>query len=126
MHRGAKPNSSCIIILHCLLGRSGKTPQHSGRTYKFCMVRFHGISRQIKVEFMLFKTPKKIVPPLLQLFFSSKGVVVEQQLLLDVSSCRFQKTSLKIMIKKLVKHLSNLIDLSNFKFGPMMLVYFIL
>ena len=53
MHRGAKPNSSCIIILHCLLGRSGKTPQHSGRTYKFCMVRFHGISRQIKVEFML-------------------------------------------------------------------------
>ena len=126
MHRGAKPNSSCIIILqHCLLGRSGKTPQHSGRTYKFCMVRFHGISRQIKVEFMLFKTPKKIVPPLLQLFFSSKGVVVEQQLLLDVSSCRFQKTSLKIMIKKLVKHLSNLIDLSNFKFGPMMLVYFI-
>ena len=127
MHRGAKPNSSCIIILqHCLLGRSGKTPQHSGRTYKFCMVRFHGISRQIKVEFMLFKTPKKRVPPLLQLFFSSKGVVVEQQLLLDVSSCRFQKTSLKIMIKKLVKHLSNLIDLSNFKFGPMMLVYFIL
>ena len=127
MHRGAKPNSSCIIILqHCLLGRSGKTPQHSGRTYKFCMVRFHGISRQIKVEFMLFKTPKKIVPPLLQLFFSSKGVVVEQQLLLDVSSCRFQKTSLKIMIKKLVKHLSNLIDLSNFKFGPLMVVYFIL
>ena len=127
MHRGAKPNSSCIIILqHCLLGRSGKTPQHSGRTYKFCMVRFHGISRQIKVEFMLSsRHPKKIVPPLLQLFFSSKGVVVEQQLLLDVSSCRFQKTSLRIMIKKLVKHLSNLIDLSNFEFGPMMLVYFI-
>ena len=127
MHRGAKPNSSCIIILqHCLLGRSGKTPQHSGRTYKFCMVRFHGISRQIKVEFMLSsRHPKKIVPPLLQLFFLSKGVVVEQQLLLDVSSCRFQKTSLKIMIKKLVKHLSNLIDLSNFEFGPMMLVYFI-
>ena len=127
MHRGAKPNSSCIIILqHCLLGRSGKTPQHSGRTYKFCMVRFHGISRQIKVEFMLSsRHPKKIVPPLLQHFFSSKGVVVEQQLLLDVSSCRFQKTSLRIMIKKLVKHLSNLIDLSNFEFGPMMLVYFI-
>ena len=127
MHRGAKPNSSCIIILqHCLLGRSGKTPQHSGRTYKFCMVRFHGISRQIKVEFMLFKTPQKKEFLLSFNFFSSKGVVVEQQLLLDVSSCRFQKTSLKIMIKKLVKHLSNLIDLSNFKFGPMMLVYFIL
>ena len=128
MHRGAKPNSSCIIILqHCLLGRSGKTPQHSGRTYKFCMVRFHGISRQIKVEFMLFKTPKKknTSSSSPSTFFSSKGVVVEQQLLLDVSSCRFQKTSLKIMIKKLVKHLSNLIDLSNFEFGPMMLVYFI-
>ena len=121
MHRGAKPNSSCIIILqHCLLGRSGKTPQHSGRTYKFCMVRFHGISRQIKVEFMLHRTKKRIPST----FFAPKGVV--EQLLLDVSSCRFQKTSLKIMIKKLVKHLSNLIDLSNFKFGPMMLVYFIL
>ena len=31
-------------------------------------------------------------------FFAPKGVV--EQLLLDVSSCRFQKTSLKIMIKK--------------------------
>ena len=128
MHRGAKPNSSCIIILqHCLLGRSGKTPQHSGRTYKFCMVRFHGISRQIKVEFMLSsRHPKKNSSSSPSTFFLSKGVVVEQQLLLDVSSCRFQKTSLRIMIKKLVKHLSNLIDLSNFKFGPMMLVYFIL
>ena len=75
MHRGAKPNSSCIIILqHCLLGRSGKTPQHSGRTYKFCMVRFHGISRQIKVEFMLSsRHPKKIVPPVLQLFFIQRS-----------------------------------------------------
>ena len=89
----------------------------------FVFTEFHD---KLKLNLCSSRHPKKRVPPLLQLFFSSKGVVVEQQLLLDVSSCRFQKTSLKIMIKKLVKHLSNLIDLSNFKFGPMMLVYFIL
>ena len=89
----------------------------------FVFTEFHD---KLKLNLCSSRHPKKKNSSSPSTFFSSKGVVVEQQLLLDVSSCRFQKTSLKIMIKKLVKHLSNLIDLSNFKFGPMMLVYFIL
>ena len=56
----------------------------------FVFTEFHD-----KLKLNLCCRTKKRIP---STFFAPKGVV--EQLLLDVSSCRFQKTSLKIMIKK--------------------------
>ena len=116
---GPSPILRALLFYTAFWGDLEKRHNTVGGRINFAWFVFTEFHDKLKLN-LCFKTKKEF---LLQLFFSPKGVVEQ---LLDVSSCRFQKTFLKIMIKKLVKHLSNLIDLSNFKFGPMMLVYFIL